>query len=146
MPIRQELRGLYPIDWPRISAWVRFTRARGRCEQCGRRHKTTIVQLGDGRWFDDAAGLWRDDKGELAPWPDLVEWTAAAQKHVITAAAHLDHDPANVASIKALCGRCHLRHDRAHHLAQRRITYRLRRAMGDLFLGRHTQAPEVAIP
>jgi hypothetical protein len=26
-------------------------------------------------------------------------------------------------------------HDRQHHLAQRRITYLLRRALGDLFLG-----------
>jgi hypothetical protein len=26
-------------------------------------------------------------------------------------------------------------HDRPHHLAQRRITYLLRRALGDLFLG-----------
>jgi hypothetical protein len=26
-------------------------------------------------------------------------------------------------------------HDRSHHLARRRITYLLRRAIGDLFLG-----------
>jgi hypothetical protein len=26
-------------------------------------------------------------------------------------------------------------HDRPHHLAQRRLTYLLRRALGDLFLG-----------
>ena len=35
-------------------------------------------------------------------------------------------------------------HDRSHHLARRRITYLLRRALGDLFLGpysaRSTQA------
>jgi hypothetical protein len=29
-------------------------------------------------------------------------------------------------------------HDRPHHLAQRRITYLLRRALGDLFLGPYT--------
>ena len=35
-----------------------------------------------------------------------------------------------------LCQRCHLIHDRPHHLGkQRRITYLLRRALGDLFLG-----------
>jgi hypothetical protein len=33
--------------------------------------------------------------------------------------------------------RCHLIHDRPHHLAQRRVTYLLRRALGDLFLGSH---------
>ena len=31
--------------------------------------------------------------------------------------------------------RNHMLHDRPHHLAQRRITYLLRRASGDLFLG-----------
>jgi hypothetical protein len=34
-----------------------------------------------------------------------------------------------------LIQRCHMIHDRPHHLAHRRITYLLRRALGDLFLG-----------
>lgn len=28
--------------------------ARGRCEQCGRRHGETVAHLGDGRWWDTA--------------------------------------------------------------------------------------------
>jgi hypothetical protein len=39
------------------------------------------------------------------------------------------------ANLKSLCQRCHLIHDRPHHQARRRITYLLRRALGDLFLG-----------
>jgi hypothetical protein len=56
---------------------------------------------------------------------------------VVLAAAHLDHDPRNnrLRNLKSLCQRCHMIHDRPHHLAQRRITYLLRRALGDLFLG-----------
>jgi hypothetical protein len=56
---------------------------------------------------------------------------------VVLAAAHLDHDPRNnrMRNLKSLCQRCHMIHDRSHHLAQRRITYLLRRALGDLFLG-----------
>jgi hypothetical protein len=56
---------------------------------------------------------------------------------VILAAAHLDHNPRNnrQRNLKSLCQRCHMIHDRPHHLAQRRITYLLRRALGDLFLG-----------
>ena len=56
---------------------------------------------------------------------------------VFLAAAHLDHDPSNnrLRNLKSLCQRCHIIHDRSHHLAQRRITYLLRRALGDLFLG-----------
>ena len=35
MPIRPENRGRYPKDWKRRSRFVRFSRARGRCEWCG---------------------------------------------------------------------------------------------------------------
>jgi hypothetical protein len=56
---------------------------------------------------------------------------------VVLAAAHLNHDPRNNRrrNLRGLCQRCHMIHDRPHHLAQRRITYGLRRALGDLFLG-----------
>jgi hypothetical protein len=56
---------------------------------------------------------------------------------VVLAAAHLDSDPTNnrMKNLHALCQRCHMLHDRPHHLAQRWITYRRRRAAGDLFLG-----------
>ena len=59
------------------------------------------------------------------------------QTRVVLAAAHLDHNPSNnrLKNLKGLCQRCHLIHDRPHHLARRRITYLLRRALGDLFLG-----------
>jgi hypothetical protein len=55
----------------------------------------------------------------------------------VLSAAHLDSDPANnrVNNLRALCQRCHMLHDRSHHLAQRWITYRRRLAIGDLFLG-----------
>ena len=37
MPIRPELRALYPDDWPAISRRIRFERAGNRCEWCGAR-------------------------------------------------------------------------------------------------------------
>jgi hypothetical protein len=51
--------------------------------------------------------------------------------------AHLDSDPTNnrLKNLRALCQRCHMLHDRPHHLVQRWITYRRRLAVGDLFLG-----------
>jgi hypothetical protein len=56
---------------------------------------------------------------------------------VVLAAAHLDSDPTNnrLKNLRALCQRCHILHDRSHHLAQRWITYRRRLADGDLVLG-----------
>jgi hypothetical protein len=52
MPIKPEMRGFYPSDWPQISRRVRFERAAGICQGCGRPHGTKIRCLPDGRWFD----------------------------------------------------------------------------------------------
>lgn len=50
MPIRREHRFFYPIDWPQLSAVIRFERAKGRCEVCARPHGQRVFHLGDGRW------------------------------------------------------------------------------------------------
>ena len=60
MPIKPELRWFYPIDWKQISHWVRFVRAKGRCQVCGRPHGETVQHLGDGRWWDQEQEAWRE--------------------------------------------------------------------------------------
>lgn len=137
MPIRPELRRFYPSNWPDISRRVRFERASGTCQRCGRSHGTMVRCLPDGRWFDAIQSTWRSGRGRPVRWPDLVEMVEVRETRVILAAAHLDHNPSNnrLRNLKSLCQRCHMIHDRPHHLAQRRITYLLRRALGDLFLG-----------
>lgn len=144
MPIRPALRRLYPADWPEISRRVRFERASGACQGCGRPHAQAVRCLPDGRWFDPVRNTWRSARGRPARWPDLIEATQLRNTRVVLAAAHLDHDPANNRrrNLRGLCQRCHLAHDRAHHLAERRITYRLRYALGDLFLGPYRRAGE----
>jgi hypothetical protein len=137
MPIRRELRDLYPAHWHALSRRVRFERARGMCQGCGRPHGSTVRCLPDGRWYDSARNTWRDRRGGLARWPDLEQIVRLRTTRVVLAAAHLDHDPTNnrLRNLRGLCQRCHMIHDRPHHLAQRRITCLLRRASGDLFLG-----------
>ena len=137
MPIRPEMRGFYSSDWPQISRRVRFERAAGVCQGCGRPHGITVRCLPDGRWYDATRRTWRNAHGRAARWPDLVEVAPIRHTRVVLAAAHLDHDPRNnrLRNLKSLCQRCHMIHDRPHHLAQRRITYLLRRALGDLFFG-----------
>lgn len=49
MPIRRHHRWLYPIDWRELSDAIRFRRAGGRCEGCGRPHGRAVLHLGDGR-------------------------------------------------------------------------------------------------
>ena len=63
MPIRPEHCFFYPIDWAQLSAVIRFGRARGCCEGCGRPHGRMVYHLGDGRWWDAGAGQWRDGWG-----------------------------------------------------------------------------------
>ena len=36
MPIKAAMRWFYPIDWPQLSQHVRFERAGGVCQLCGR--------------------------------------------------------------------------------------------------------------
>jgi hypothetical protein len=137
VPIRRELRALYPLHWRALSSQVRFERAGGRCQRCDRPHLALVRCLPDGRWFDGSAATWRDHRGKIARWPDLVETIRLRTTRVVLAAAHLDSDPSNnrLTNLRALCQRCHMLHDRPQHLVQRWITYRRRRALGDLFLG-----------
>jgi hypothetical protein len=139
MPIRRELRPLYPRNWRTISAAIRFGRAGGRCEACARPHGQILACLADGRWQDPATGAWRDGRGKPAQAPDLVELMAGRTTRVVLAAAHRDHNPRHNSrrNLRALCQRCHLRHDRRQHRWQRWLTHRRRYAIGDLFLGRY---------
>jgi hypothetical protein len=67
------------------------------------------------------------------------------QRIVALAAVHLDHDATKnrLRNLRSLCQRCHMIHDRPHYLALGRITYLLRRALGDLFLGPYRVSPLV---
>ena len=137
MSIRPNMRWRYPIDWPQLSQLIRFGRAKGRCEICARPHGNNVLCLSGGRWFDAGTTQWRDGRGAAcaAPWGADLE--ALRGTRVVLAVAHLDHDPGNndMSNLKCLCQRCHVIHDKPHHLAQRRLTYRMRWAVGDLFTG-----------
>jgi len=141
MPIKAEMRWFYPIDWPQLSQHVRFERAGGVCQLCRRPHGESVRCLPDGRWYDEDRRTWRNHRGRPVRQPDREEAARIRQTRVVLAAAHLDHNPSNnrLKNLKGLCQRCHLIHDRPHHLARRRITYLLRRALGDLFLGPYSR-------
>ena len=93
MPIRPSFKWLYPIDWPQLSAVIRFERAKGRCERCGRPHGREIRHLGDGRWWDEDQLTWRNGRGRTLRL--VRDDIAVRTTRVALAAAHLDHDPTN---------------------------------------------------
>ena len=149
MPIRPSQRWFYPIDWPELSRLVRFERAGGRCERCGRPHGRQVWHLSReevagrrGLWFDEggAGGRWRCERGRAVPsgllpapavlarcdvqlafWPGLERPNRLRRSLVALACCHLDHDPTNNRSgnLAALCQHCHLEHDRADNLRRR---------------------------
>jgi hypothetical protein len=103
MPIRPENRDRYPPDWVAISAWVRFSRALGRCEctgECGR---------------GTHEGRCPNQHGKAA---------YGTGSSVVLTTAHLDHTPENCdpANLKAMCQGCHLHYDRDHHAQTRKAT------------------------
>ncbi|MCY1640539.1 hypothetical protein [Methylorubrum sp. SL192] len=135
MPIRPEHRHFYPIDWPQLSAVIRFGRAGGLCERCGRPHGRVIVCVDDGSWYDADGGVWRSGRGRvLRRTPDLA---SARLTRPILATCHRAHDTSlnGPTDLAAWCQRCHLDHDRPEHIRRRRLTFLRRRALGDLFLG-----------
>lgn len=139
MPIRREHRFFYPIDWPQLSAVIRFGRAKGRCEGCARPHGRTVFCLGDGRWWDADASSWRDGAGGLV----CIEVGAAdvlaeiRTTRVVLATGHRNHDTADnsPANLAAWCQRCHILHDAPEHRRRRWRTLFRRKALGDLFRG-----------
>ena len=130
------MRGFYPIDWQQLSAVIRFERAKGRCDGCGRPHGRQVQCLPDGRWYDEERATWRCGRGRAVRGKVTAEIIPRLTK-VTLATAHLDHDPTNndAANLKALCQRCHMLHDRHEHRRQRWLTLRSRKAIGDFFLG-----------
>ena len=117
---------------------IRFERAKGRCEHCARPHGRIVICLSDGRWWDPERSAWRDGRGRvMRNWHETISLVEIRSTRVYLATAHLDHDPANNGprNLKALCQRCHLLHDQDEHRRQRLLTLRMRKALGDLFLG-----------
>ncbi|EWY37220.1 hypothetical protein N825_21055 [Skermanella stibiiresistens SB22] len=138
MPIRAENRYFYPIDWPQLSRTIRFKRAKGRCETCGRRHLARVRVLPDGRWIDLAVGdAWRDRRGRHSAWPDIIEVSRGKISVVVLACCHRDRDPVNnhISNLAAWCQWCNLDADRPSQRRRAGMTIKMRRSIGDLFSG-----------
>ena len=88
-------RWLYPIDWRELSLSIRFRRAKGRCEGCGRPHGRDVVHLGDGQWWDEGARTWRCGQGKRHRRLRPPHSTSLPMRRtrVFLSTCHLDHDP-----------------------------------------------------
>ncbi len=136
MPIKD--RSIYPPYWKQFSEWVRFERAKNRCEQCQAPNGETI-----------ARGIYIDDFSEIKIWIDAEgwarrmsgvdlgyirndQWEFRYNATIVLTVAHLDQEGgscdckartgrkcARPDHVKALCQACHLTLDMPKHIANR---------------------------
>lgn len=154
MPIRAEMKALYPPDWREISLRVR-KRAKWCCEDCGLRNYSVGYRDKEGRFHRLAGSGPCDCAGDGLQWPSLEpityreaqEFAKASNTEnrcdddghrwfvIVLTVAHLDHDPRNCApaNLKALCQKCHLDYDQQHHQQNAAATRRKGKAAKDMF-------------
>lgn len=132
MPIRPETKHLYPKNWKEISNYIRFTRAKGKCEWCGAEHGFSGYRDKAGAFVPevDREGNYIGDGSCCMADGDMLP--KAVLKIVLTT-AHIDHDPTNndQANLAALCQRCHLNHDREQHKENAEATRFRKKAEAD---------------
>lgn len=132
MPIRSSQRWYYPIDWTELSRAVRFDRAKGRCEQCGRPHGQIVWHLSreavagrrglwwDATWTDgrrNSLGAWRCEEGRALPLRLLPSPNEIAALHVQPAfwPGYEREDWPKRSQVVLAC--CHLDHDPTNNVA-----------------------------
>lgn len=113
----------YPRNWKDISRRIR-ERDGQRCKWCGVENYAIGARDRFGNWHNenDIKNM-KSSTGEslFGDYPKMIK--------IILTVAHIDHDTTNNedSNLAALCQRCHLNHDRDHHLANRKRTYQQRR-------------------
>lgn len=133
MPIRTEMKALYPKNWKQIRSEI-LLRAHNRCEKCGRPNGTLVVVSPKGDWTECyESGMpkeWRNENGDWIAYPegfyDNIDEPNPGYRMVrtILTISHQDHDPTNnePSNLRALCQRCHLSHDAKEHASNARKT------------------------
>lgn len=137
MPIKPENRSRYPENWKDIRAAI-LARAGDCCEQCKVPNRERVAR-GAGPHADtyqmNDANVYSADTGEHLGRVRMSEYTLKNMADIVLTIAHLDHQPENCdpANLRALCQRCHLRYDAAHHAETARHTRRARLNNLELF-------------
>lgn len=136
MPIRPENRARYPKDWKLRSYFVRFVRARGRCEWCGVANYS-VVERGSRRVLAacaDYAAARQECADRYVSLFGIEGDEPSPFAVVVLTVAHVHDDRPEACSLlnlAALCQKCHNGHDMAARRAG--IRERRRAHTSDLF-------------
>jgi hypothetical protein len=145
MPIKQENKARYPLDWPAVRAGI-LKRAGYRCEHPGclaRQYSVGWWALSVKGWVwcahwgdNDNPRTYQDARAVAAElYFSRGEEIGDKPTVIVLTIAHLDHQPENSdpQNLRAMCQRHHLAYDQAHHLASAAATRRMASRNGDLF-------------
>ena len=121
MPIKPENRHRYPAE---LAGNSRSDPGKGRAPLRAMRVPNRAYRL-------HGSDVWTRDRGVVDGWALDGERVT----RVVLTIAHTDHMPENChpTNLRALCQRCHLAYDAAHHAKTAYQTRRRGRALGDLF-------------
>lgn len=138
MPIKPENKARYPKEWKAIRARI-LKRAGDCCEWCHVPNKARITR-GTGEdaetYMDANANVWCANTGEHLGQTHMSSYECNGRWiNIVLTIAHLDHTPENCDddNLRALCQRCHLKHDREHHAETAKATRRARLQTPELF-------------
>lgn len=133
MPIKPENKHRYPRNWRKIRHAI-LERAENHCEFC---------HVPNGAYRNKRTNDWTYDAGLAETWAmdgDKVTY-------IVLTTAHLDQTPENNdgmdadgpvlpvehSNLRALCQRCHNRHDAPNRIQNAARTRRAKQPTGDLF-------------
>lgn len=122
MPSSPEYRARYPSDWALRSRFVRFYRARNRCEWCGVPNYA-VGQRIDGIFVPIRGNIYLDRMEYRSSYDEACqvadhanEWNDETHRYIVIVltVAHIHDDRPEAASLlnlAALCQQCHNRLD-----------------------------------
>jgi hypothetical protein len=117
----------YPKDWKTVIRPKILKRENNCCKFCGVENNRLIHRYGK-------------EKDEWEYWPEGMQsevWSLEGLKStkIVLTISHLDHDTTNndYKNLAALCQKCHLSHDKEHHMKNSKETNRAKKGLQNLF-------------
>lgn len=118
--MKKENRHRYPTNWTYISAYIRFERAKNKCEKCGISYGTIIQRMKNGKYHELTFS-------ELEKVQSFREQYHLNEKQVLKklkltkiclVVAHLDWDESNndYSNLLAMCQRCNFIYDKQNNV------------------------------
>ncbi len=118
MPIKLKNKHRYPDNWDEISQYIRFVRAKNRCEDCGIKNHLVIKRLKGDDYREPCAQEWEMIHSRIkycnSTMAESIKFHGFIK--VVLTTGHLVHQPENCeySNLRAMCKKCHNNYDKSH--------------------------------